>query len=444
MDNRKLGILAGVAAAMVLWAVVQARWAAGERTRPASGPAYLVQGLDPASIRSITVGAGEKAVKIDRRNGQFVVTNKSDYPADTKQINDLITKVLDIQTTDFYTGNPKNQEDLGITEKKARAVVKFFKDDGALLTGVVVGASQDEGSGTYVRLVDSNEVYVTANAPWFRSGALEYVNQEIVNVKREDVNSVTVRTPEGSYVLKPGKGSDAVAMEGMPADQKLKDSDARAVLTGLTSLRFDDVNQPSQVPGLTFDHEYTCRLNNSTEYRFKLAKKGTKTYLLASAAYTDPTKVTINTSQVDSPEELKKKEAILLAQENAQKFTLRHKDWIYEIPDWKAKSLTKKQADLLEAKAKPAEATTPATPTPAPAPKPADVKPAEPAQPVVAPAPAPTLPAPAVQPAESNQPAPAVQPAAPTQSTPLAAPPEPNQAPRVTPAPAPSTTPAKE
>jgi hypothetical protein len=438
MDNRKLGILAGVAAVMVVWAVVQAHWAAGSRARPASGLTYLVQGLDPASIQSITVGEGEKTVKIDRKNGQFVVTNKSDYPADTKQINDLITKVLDIQTTDFYTSNPKNQEDLGLTEKKARAVVKFFKEDGALLTGVVVGASQEQGSGTYVRLASSDEVYLTANAPWFRSGALEYVNQEIVNVKREDVNSVTVHTPEGSYVLKPAKGSDGVVMEGMPADQKLKDSDAKAVLTGLTSLRFDDVNQPSQVSGLVFDHEYVCRLNNSTEYRFKLAKKGAKTYLLASAEYTDPTKVTINTGQVDSPEELKKKEAILLAQENAQKFTVRHKNWVYEIPDWKAKSLMKKQADLLEAKAKPAEAAQPVAPGPAP--KPADVKPAAPSRP----APAPTQPAPAVKPAEPNQPAPAVQAVVPAQPAPLAPPAEPNQTPKVTPTPAPSATPAKE
>ncbi len=443
MDNRKLGILAGVAAVMVLWAVVQARFAAGGHGQPASGPAYLVQGLDPASIQSITVGEGEKAVKISRKDNQFVVASKSSYPADTKQINDLITKVLDIQTSDFYTGNPNNQEDLGITEKKARSVVKFFKEGGALLTGVVVGEAQDEGKGTYIRLVDSNEVYVTANAPWFRSGALEYVNQELVNVKREDVNSVTVRTPEGSYVLKPVKGSDAVVMEGMPADQKLKESDAKAVLTGLTSLRFDDVNQPSQVSGLIFDHEYTCRLNNSTEYQFKLAQKGNKTYLLASAEYTDPKKVTINTGQVDSPEELKKKEAILLAQENAQKFTLRHKDWIYEMPDWKAKSLTKKQAELFEAKEKPAEAAQPATPGQPPAAQPADVQPAEANQPAATPAPTQPAPAPMLKPSESSQSAPAVQPPQPAQPTKLATPPEPNQTAQPAPAPEPNTAPAK-
>ena len=123
----------------------------------------------------------------------------------------------------------------------------------------------------------------------------------------------------------------------------------------MTGLRFEDVNTPAQVPGLTFDHEYICRLNDSTEYRLKLAKKGEKTYLQCEADYLDKTPVTIKPNQKDSPDELKKKEAKLLAQENVQKFTLRHKGWIYEVADWKAKYLTKKQSDLLEDKEKPAE-----------------------------------------------------------------------------------------
>jgi hypothetical protein len=66
------------------------------------------------------------------------------------------------------------------------------------------------------------------------------------------------------------------------------------------------------------------------------------------ADYLDKTPVTIKPNQQDSQEELKKKEAKLLGQENAQKFTLRHKGWIYEIADWKGKYLTMKQSALLE------------------------------------------------------------------------------------------------
>ena len=62
--------------------------------------------------------------------------------------------------------------------------------------------------------------------------------------------------------------------------------------------------------------------------------------------------------QVESDEELKKKEAKLQAQEHAQKFALRHRGWVYEIPDWKAKYLTMAQSGLLEDEEKPAEAQT--------------------------------------------------------------------------------------
>jgi hypothetical protein len=52
--------------------------------------------------------------------------------------------------------------------------------------------------------------------------------------------------------------------------------------------------------------------------------------------------------EVESEEELKKKEAKLLARDNAAEFTAKHNGWLYEIAEWKAKNLTKKLEDLLE------------------------------------------------------------------------------------------------
>lgn len=413
MDNRKLGILAVVAAVMVLWAVVQARLSSGRRAAP-TGPTYLIQGLDPAEIDTITVGKGKNPIKIARQEGKFVVTNKSNYPADTKQINDLITKAVDIKTTDRYTSDPKNHDDLQVSEDKARNLVKFFKADGTLLTGVAVGQSKETGQGTYVRLASSDDVYMTDESPYFRDRAVDFLDQELTSVKREDVNAVSVTTPEGTYALRSGKDGDSVSLVNMPADKKLKDADAKSVLTALTSLRFEDVNTPAQIQGLSFDHEYICRLNNSTEYRLKLAKKGEKTYLQCDADFKDKTPVTLNPNQKDSQAELKKKEAKLLGQENAQKFTLRHRGWIYEIADWKGKYLTMKQSALLEEKEKPAEKKA-ETPAPGAAATPA-VTPAVPATP------------------EPNQPKAAPQPAAPTPpattgtpATPQKAAAEPNQ-----------------
>jgi len=395
MSNQKLGILAIVAAVMVAWAAVQSQMA-NRRHPEISGPTYLIQGLDTANIASIVVGQGKDAVKIERdKDGQFVVVNKSNYPADAKQISDLVTKSLDIKTSGVYTADPKNHEELQVTEEKARSVVKFLKEDGSLLAGVIIGKPQEGGQNTFVRLASEDQVYVTENAPWLRSKAIEFVNQEIASVKREDVNAVTVTTPEGTYSLRPQKGGDGVVLADLPADKKLKDADAKSVFNALASLRFEDVNNPESIHGLVFDHTYTCRLNNSTEYKLRLAKKGQKTYLLCEAQFTDVSKVTIDTSKVDSPEELKKKEAKLLADEGAQKFTRRHKGWVYEIADWKAKYLTMDRSGLLEDVKKEAEPK--ATPAPEAPTPPAQVQPSVEQPKATEPAPA-AVPAPAPEP----------------------------------------------
>ncbi len=354
MSNQKLGILAVVAAAMVFLAVLTARTSVGNRGR-LSGPAYLIQGLDTAMIDSLRVGQGTEQVKIRRQGGQFVVADIN-YPADAKQINDLITKALDIKTVDRYTSDVANHEELEVAEEKAKGFIKFFKADGSLLAGIVIGKTRED-QGTYVREASSHDVYLTNDSPWIRTRALDYVNQEIASVKREDVNTVTVTTPQGSYVLRAEKsGGDGVLMDGVPAEKMLKETDAKSVFTALQGLRFDDVNTPARMEGLTFDHKYVARMDDSTEYTLELARKGDKTYLKARAVYTSAAKVAIDPSKQDSPEELKKKEAILMAQEAAQRFTLRHKNWVYEIPEWKSKHLLMPQADLLESKDKPVEA----------------------------------------------------------------------------------------
>ncbi|MBN1360527.1 MAG: DUF4340 domain-containing protein [Sedimentisphaerales bacterium] len=353
MSNRNLGILAAVAAVMVIWAILQSRWSRPARIEP-SAPAPLIQGLDTSAIDSITVGVGDDAVKIAKKNDRFVVVNKADYPADPKQINDLISKCLDVKRTKVYTSNAKNHEDLEVTEGKARSVVKFLKADGSLLTGVVVGKSPESGQGAFVRMVGSDDVYLAESAPWFRSTPMEYLNAELLALEADDVNSVTVTTPDGSYTLRPQEGGSGTVMENLPADKTLKTSDARSVLTALTSLRFDDVNTPAAVEGLTFNHQYSCMLDNTIQYTLKLAKKDGKTYLRCEASYPDMTPVTVKKGGNESEEELKKKEAKLMAQGRVQEFTLQHKNWVYTIPAWKAGYLTKPQADLLEDKPKPA------------------------------------------------------------------------------------------
>jgi hypothetical protein len=360
MSNRKLFVLGIIAVLMVGWAVVQSRISNKTESEP-GGPVYLVQGLNTADIGSIVLGYGGDAVTLKRSGRQFVVVNKDDYPAKASEINSLVSKCLEIQTSEFVTDNPANHEDLEVTEEKARTLVKFLKSDpnSTLLTGVAIGESKESGQSSYVRLLSkddsvSNKVYIAANVPWFRSGATDFIEQELVSVKRDDIETVTVNLPGGEYTLKTEPNSTNIVLENIPAGKKLKSSDAQSVFTALSSLRCSDVKKQSD--DLTFDKKYVCRLADETEYTINIAAKEDKTYVTCSAVYTDVRPTSIRTDE--SEEELKVKEAKLLADDNAKEFTAKHQGWIYEIAEYKAKNLTKELSDLLEDVEKPKDPNT--------------------------------------------------------------------------------------
>ena len=347
MSNRNLGILAVVAAVMVVWAVLQSRFSHPSRI-VSSVPVDLIQGLDTSVIDSIVIGHGDDAVSLAKRNDRFVVVNKENYPADPKLINGLIAKCLDVKRTRLYTSSARNHEDLEVTDDTAQGLVRFFRGDGTLLTGIVVGKSPDTGVGAFVRLADSNDVYVSESVPYFATSPLDYINTELVSVPVDDVNLVTVSTPDGAYTLRPSENGLGAVMVDMPADKILKTDDARSVLEALSTLRFADVNTPEALGDLDFDHAYVCLLNNSIQYTLSLAEKDGKHYVRAGATFTDMTPVTITQGVKESDEQLKPKEAKLRDHANAQTFDLRHRGWIYEISSSDAEELTKSQADLLE------------------------------------------------------------------------------------------------
>jgi hypothetical protein len=351
MSDKKLTILGIVAVFMVIWAVVQSR-VSSRPSMETEGPSYLIQGLDPADIDSIVIGTDEDAITLKRQQGHFVVVNKDNYPAKASEINNLLTKSQEIQRSQFVTDNAANHEDLGLTEEKANTLIKFFKPDSSLLTGVVGGKSKELGQGTYVRLASSDKVYVAPSMPWFGGTAMSYIEQELISVKRDDIESVTVRSASGEYTLKTTDDGKDVVLENIPAGKKFKSSDGDSVFTALTSLRCDDVKK--RTGDLAFDKQFICRLKDSTVYTLKIAQKDDKTYVICEADFTDKTPVMVGT-KAESEEELKKKEAKLLAQESVIKFTKKHQGWVYEIAEWKAKNLIKELSDLIEDEEKPKE-----------------------------------------------------------------------------------------
>jgi len=376
MSNRNLIILAIAAVLMVVLAVVASHLSGKAATSQPTGAGYLIQGLNPDQIASITIEGGGEPVFLNKRGKNFVVASKDNYPAKIDEINKLVSICLDIRTARFFTDNPANFKDLGVTEEDAHVVVKFFKADSMLLTGVIIGNPKPRTRGiAYVRRAGDNKVYETATQiPWINKRAIEYADRQLVNIRREDINSITVSGPAADenapvvskasakefYVLRFADGGGIITLENMPEDKKLKKGPVAEMIEAVESVRFDDVNiaDSENWPALNlkFDHRFDCRLNDSTVYAFRLAKldagglakDGDKWFARCTALFMDQSEVIMTKGVIESQEELKKKEAKLLAHEAAEEFAEKHKGWIYHLPPYQGKGMTKSLAELLE------------------------------------------------------------------------------------------------
>jgi len=342
MSNKKLAVLGILAVLMVVWAVIQAR-SNRQKTEP-TGPIYLIQGLDPTDITSIVIGSSDGSFTLKRKNGGFVVADRDNFPAVTEKINQLITTCLEIKTLELRTDNAANHKELGVTEETASSFVKFYKADSSLITGAIVGKEGPRPPTAYVRLAASDKVYLVERSPWIQTGPIEYVDPKIVAVDKENVESVSVISPEGEYTIAADEMGKGIVFQNIPPGKRLKGSDHELAFDALWDLTFDDVFRVGK-KNLNFDRRFICRLKDSTVFALEIARLDGRTYLTCEADFTDE----IPAMEANLSEGLlKERQDKLQGQARAKEFTAKHAGWVYRLYEYKAARFLYNLSDLLE------------------------------------------------------------------------------------------------
>ena len=342
MTDKKLTILGVVAAVMVVIVMVQSSFKGKQSSSDAI--TYLIQGLDMEDVAKIQVlDSNAKQLLISNKDGKFYVDSLSGYPVKISELNNLITKCLDVKIGAKYTDNVSNFDDLEISDEKAKYIVKFLNAEDKVLTGIIVGANKN--SGNYVRKFADRNVYISENSFWASTTPTTYVESKLFDVKSDDITEVSVATAESSYKII-NDGTTKV-LEGIPEGKQAKDSDLQSIFDAIGRASMTDAAKQSDMTDLSFDTVYNATLKNSTVYRIELAKKGSDFWIKCAAVFTNDEKVK-KANKVESDQELKKKEQILLDREAAMNFTAKHKGWVYKIPSWVAGNMTKEFDSLLE------------------------------------------------------------------------------------------------
>ncbi|MBM4103326.1 MAG: DUF4340 domain-containing protein [Planctomycetes bacterium] len=366
MSDKKLTIL-GIVAVIAIAAAIVVNQASKPRqiSNLVIGP--LVGGLDVDQIAKITISGqkGEQKTTLSRNEGKFVIVEKDNYPAGVKKVNELVAQCLDIRTAELRTEDPAFHKDLGVTEDSAKSVITLWDAENKPIVGILISESSEENRGAYVRLASENKVYLTLNSPWISAVPMDYVDKEILKVNTGKIVEVTITDPnQHTYALQSKDGGQTITSPiTLPTGKRLKESDCKRVFNAPGGIQIEDVAAANKLEGLKLDRRYVCKLDDSTVYTFQLGEKDKKTWLAAAAQFTDTVPVTKEKGVVESDEQLKAKEAKLLARDAADRFAKKTAGWLFVIADYTAAELKKKIQDLVEdipAEAKPADPNQPA------------------------------------------------------------------------------------
>ena len=335
---------------------------------------YLVD-LEPKRVQTITVKSKDESVKLERSGAGFVLADKSSYPAANNEVNRFLDAVVKIRKAKKIADNAERHTDLGVAAGdllgEQTKVVEFLDSDGNQIVGLVVGDREEGGSGYYVRRLDQDVVYASEEYVNVRTRPLDFVKKQLANNQRTDISKVTVALPGGeTYEMERADAEDAeIQLLGVPEGSRPKGKTFEQVFSASSYMNFDDFVVAASKSDLSWEYGYTVQRNDGGLYEFEIAKEveavepeegddAAETapeatwWIRARATYNGPANLTV---QGKDDAGLAKNEAYLEQNKAVKAFNQTHQGWVYKFPSYKAESLVKPFAELIEDASTPEE-----------------------------------------------------------------------------------------
>ena len=312
----------------------------------------LLPGFDIDQVHKIMVRDSDGIVVLAKEKDNFVLEEKSRYPASNSRINDFFKQCSSITLAEEVTDDPKKHAVLGVASVESEdgedsILVTFFDKADKKLAEFIVGKMKENGPGRYVRISDKPAVYISEAALRFQSDYKSYIDRQLLDIERHDIERVRVN-PEGrSYIITADEDGQPM-LEDIPAGKKVKGTEYKQVFTALSPLQITDfaLASDSGIRDLQFEETYRASLRDKRVYTLRIARDADKYYIKISAEAEVPTRVTI--SRDESEEELKKKDEMLQLAKSVQDFNNFNANWVYSVDSHTGEKLTKAFNKLIE------------------------------------------------------------------------------------------------
>ena len=204
--NSVLGLSIAALIAAVLAFILVGRESADTKSVGGAGRMFA-EFLDRANeVFSIQINDGTEKFTVTRSGGDdWVVVEKSSYPAKFDMVKKTILDVAELELTAKKTDDPQRHKILGLDdpspENGGALSIKFLDEQGHALAALLVGDKSRSGQDSrYVRHPENNQTWLGSGGPEVAISPLDWIDQNLLRVRHDRIRRIVFVHGDGDRV----------------------------------------------------------------------------------------------------------------------------------------------------------------------------------------------------------------------------------------------------
>lgn len=310
-------------------------------------------------ISHIKLSTGEDGIDLEKKASGWVLTSRSDYPADVGKIRQLLIGLTQLSVVERKTSNPELFEKLGTTDPgpgRPSTLVEMGENTSNTLASLIIGNQSPSRAGAgrneyYVRKKGENQNFLTEGNLFLGKSAGDWINKQLTTIDNKRVMEVSVTHSDGTRITvkkdKPDQ-TDFNVTEPKNHGSTKSQFAINSIGTTLAHLSIQDVEKSGVMDFSKPDLEVKLKTFDGLVLKSQIKKKEDKSYAVLSVVYeTDKTPLpdaSSNTNETQKAETVDPATVKKEVEELSKTFTA----WAFEIPTFQIESLSKRPVDIFE------------------------------------------------------------------------------------------------
>lgn len=198
--------------------------------------------------------SADESLRLERVDGNWVVTDRDNYAADVGKIRQLIIALADAKIVEEKTSNPDNYDRLGVKDPQdGGSGTEVVVVSGDATNSVILG-EEAQGEFRYARVSGEQQSFLVDQSPDLPAEVGDWLLPDVLDLAATRIRSVTISHADGETIAieKSERAQTDFDVLGVPEDRELSYATvANGIAGALADLTLDDVRAATDAPPST-------------------------------------------------------------------------------------------------------------------------------------------------------------------------------------------------